>query len=70
MTYVTSVTSFVLFHFILELLGIFMVMINIVKIEQINATKNYPPNMSVKNVCLPRNLCFTRPILIWSRPWR
>ena len=48
-----NLTSFVLFHFSLELLGIFMVMINIVsivKVEYINATENRLPNIfSVKN---------------------
>ena len=41
----TSLTSFFLFHFIFELLGIFMVMINIAKIELIIATENYLLNI-------------------------
>ena len=47
---ITSFTFFVLFDLILKLLSIFMVMINIVKIELINGTENYLSNtFSVTN---------------------
>ena len=47
----TSLTSF-LFHFIFELPSIFMVTINIVNIELINAAENFLLNISsVSNFC-------------------
>ena len=47
---ITNFTFFVLFDLILKLLSIFMVMINIVKIELINGTENYLSNtFSVTN---------------------
>ena len=47
---ITSFTFYVLFDLILKLLSIFMVMINIVKIELINGTENYLSNtFSVTN---------------------
>ena len=39
--YIQASLLLFLFHFIFESLGIFMVMISIVKIELINATENY-----------------------------
>ena len=47
--------SFVcLFHLIYELFGIFMVMINIVKIELINATENRLLNISQLEFSFPQ----------------
>ena len=55
--YMTDLTSFFLFHFIFDLLSTSMVMINIAKIESINATENF----------LTPELFLIYPILIWSR---
>ena len=63
----TYLTSFFLFHFIFELLGIFMVMINIVKIELINATENCLLNIFSFGNFLPTELFLICPILTWSR---
>ena len=69
MTNITNLTSFLLFHVILELLIIFMVMIIIVKTELINAAENCRANiLFVKNFVYQQNNAFPTPILIWSRP--
>ena len=63
-----SLTSFVLFDFILELFDIFMVM-NIAKVEQINATGNcLQNNFFLKNFCLPQKLYLTQLVFIGSKP--
>ena len=68
-TNMTSLTSLILFHVIIELPRIFMAMINMFKIKLINATDNCLPNIfSVKNFVYQPNYLFTYPILIWSRP--
>ena len=60
--------DFFLFHFIFELLSIFMVMINIVKIEFINATKNYLLHIFSVRIFLLTELFLIHPIPIQSRP--
>ena len=50
----TSLSYFFLFHFILELLRIFMVMINIVIIELIIATENYLLNIFLLEIVLSK----------------
>ena len=68
MTDITSLTSFLLFSLILELLSIFMVMINTSKIELINATENCLLNFSsVRNSFLPIELFLILPILVRRR---
>ena len=63
-----DVTSYFLLHFIFELLSIFMVMMNIVNIELINATENCQLNIfSVRNSFLPTELFLIYPIFMWSR---
>ena len=63
-----DVTSCFLLHFIFELLSIFMVMMNIVNIELINATEKCQLNIfSVRNSFLPTELFLTYPIFMWSR---
>ena len=63
-----DVTYCFLLHFIFELLSIFMVMMNIVNIELINATENCQLNIfSVRNSFLPTELFLTYPIFMWSR---
>ena len=60
----TSLTYFFQFHFIFELLSIFMVMINLFKIE-LNwkmSAKCFPVGFF-----LPRELFLIYHILIWSR---
>ena len=52
-TDMTGLTFFLLLHFIFELLGIFMVITNIVKIELINATENCPLNIFSVRIFLP-----------------
>ena len=44
--YTTELTPCFLLHFIFELLSIFLIMINIVKIELTNATENFLANVS------------------------
>ena len=62
-----NVTSFHLFHFIFDLLGILLLMINIAKIELINGT-NYCLRMSFSvRLFLPIELVLIHYILIWSR---
>ena len=62
-----NVTSFHLFHFIVDLLGILLLMINIAKIELINGT-NYCLRMSFSvRLFLPIELVLIHYILIWSR---
>ena len=57
-----KLTSFLLFHVILELLIIFMIMINIVKTELINAAVNCPANiLFVKNFVYQQNHAFPTP---------
>ena len=69
MTDMKSLISIVLFHFIFNLLSIFMVMINIKKIELMNATESWSSNLfSVKNIFLPSKLWLIHSIFIWSRP--
>ena len=47
---ITSLSSFLLFHFIFELLGIIMLIMNIIKTELINATESFWLNIfSVRN---------------------
>ena len=64
-----SLAFLFLFLFVFELLGIFMVMIKIIKMELINATENCLINIfSARNYFfLPTELILTYPILIWSR---
>ena len=63
----TILISIVLFHFIFDLLTIFIVMTN--RIELINATEGCLLNIfSVKNICLPTKLSLIHYIFIWSRP--
>ena len=58
---------FCLFHFIFELLSIFMGMITISKIELINATETCILNMfSIYNFLLPTELFLIQSIPIWS----
>ena len=55
-------TSFFLFHLIFELLGIFMVMINIIKIELINNTENCWLNIfSIRDVFYQLNYFLSIP---------
>ena len=63
-----DLTSFFLFHFTFELHNIFMVMINIVKIESTNATENCLINISLLEFFLLTELFLIYAILIWSRP--
>ena len=64
----TDVTSCFLLHFIFELLSIFMVMMNIVNIELINATEKCQLNIfSVRNSFLPTELFLIYSILMRSR---
>ena len=57
-----------LFHFIFELLSVFMSMINIVKIELINANEHWLlNNFSIRNLFLSTELFLIHPIPIWSR---
>ena len=64
MTNITGIISFLLFHLILPLFTIFMVMINVVKIELINAAVNFPANiLSAKIFCLLIKLCLAHPTI-------
>ena len=57
-------TSFFLFHLIFELLGIFMVMINIIKIELINTAENcWLSILSVRIVFYQLNYFLSIPFL-------
>ena len=66
-TDMTGLTFFLLLHFTFELLGIFMVITNIVKIELINATENCLLNIFSVKIFLPAQWFLINPILIWSR---
>ena len=64
----TDVTSCFLLQFIFELLSIFMVMTNIVKIELDNATEKCQLNIfSVRNSFLPTELFLIYSILMRSK---
>ena len=63
----TIFISIVLFHFIFDLLTIFIVMKN--RVELINATEGCLSNIfSVKNICLPTKLNLVHYIFVCSRP--
>ena len=49
------------------LLGVFMILINMTKIESINATENCLLIYSVRNFFISIHLFLIHPILIWSR---
>ena len=63
----TDLTSFFLFLFIFQLLSIFMVAINTVKIELINTTHNYLHNIFYISIFLPTELFLIYPICMRSR---
>ena len=65
--YMTDLTSFFLFLFIFQLLSIFMVAINTVKIELINTTHNYLHNIFYISILLPTELFLIYPICMRSR---
>ena len=68
-TYMTSLISIAMFRFIFDLLSILMVMINIKKIELINATVRRLSNLvSVKYIFLPTKLWLIHSIFVWSKP--
>ena len=68
-TYMTSLISIAMFYFIFDLLSILMVMINIKKIELINATVSRLSNLvSLKYISLPTKLWLIHSIFVWSKP--
>ena len=65
MTDITSITSFSLFRLIIEMLSVFMVMINTSKIELIKATENgLLIFFFVRNSYLPIELFLIHSILV------
>lgn len=68
MTDMTSRTSFFLFHLVFELLDIFRVMVDIVKIQLVSANENCMLNIFFSiRFFLSTELFVIYPILIWSR---